>query len=134
MRSRQATVSLMHRPTASTRTKRSDFQKRVVEEQADSLRLLVEVGGHGAFVAAFCNRAVGGALSAVEDLHNRPAVALGDRVQLAALIGGRLLGRRNAQITLPPLWDTHTGIPAFTDKILARLRLRPTSCMRTAAG
>ena len=36
---------------------RSDLQKSAVEEQADSLRLLVEVGGHGAFVAAFRNRA-----------------------------------------------------------------------------
>jgi hypothetical protein len=29
------------------------LQKRVGEEQADSLRLLIVVGGHGAFVAAF---------------------------------------------------------------------------------
>jgi hypothetical protein len=36
---------------------RSDLQKRVAEEQADSLRLLIVVGGHGAFVAAFRNRA-----------------------------------------------------------------------------
>ena len=36
---------------------RSDLQKSVVEEQADSLRLLIVVGGHGAFVAAFRNRA-----------------------------------------------------------------------------
>jgi hypothetical protein len=35
----------------------SDLQKSVVEEQADRLRLLVEVVGHGAFVAAFRNRA-----------------------------------------------------------------------------
>jgi hypothetical protein len=33
------------------------LQERFVEEQADRLRLLVEVGGHGAFVAAFRNRA-----------------------------------------------------------------------------
>ena len=33
------------------------MQKRVAEEKTDSLRLLVEVGGHGAFVAAFRNRA-----------------------------------------------------------------------------
>jgi hypothetical protein len=31
------------------------LQKRVAEEQADSLRLLIVVGGHGAFVAAFRN-------------------------------------------------------------------------------
>ena len=37
--------------------RRSDFQKRVVEEEADGLRLLIGVGGPGAFVAAFCNRA-----------------------------------------------------------------------------
>jgi hypothetical protein len=37
---------------------RSDLQKSVVEEQADSLRLLIVVGGHGAFVATFGNRAV----------------------------------------------------------------------------
>ena len=36
---------------------RSDLLKRVGEEQADSLRLLIVVGGHGAFVAAFRNRA-----------------------------------------------------------------------------
>ena len=36
---------------------RSDLQNRVAKEQADSLRLLVDVGGHGAFVAAFRNRA-----------------------------------------------------------------------------
>jgi hypothetical protein len=35
----------------------SDLQECVAEEQADSLRLLVEVGGYGAFVAAFGNRA-----------------------------------------------------------------------------
>jgi hypothetical protein len=29
------------------------LQKSVAEEQADSLRLLIVVGGHGAFVAAF---------------------------------------------------------------------------------
>jgi hypothetical protein len=33
------------------------LQKHVAEKQADSLRLLVEVGGHRAFVAAFRNRA-----------------------------------------------------------------------------
>jgi hypothetical protein len=33
------------------------LQKSVGEEQADSLRLLLMVGGHGAFVAAFRNRA-----------------------------------------------------------------------------
>jgi hypothetical protein len=33
------------------------LQERFVEEQADRLRLLVEVGGHGAFVAAFRDRA-----------------------------------------------------------------------------
>jgi hypothetical protein len=33
------------------------LQKRVAEEKPDSLRLLVEVGGQGAFVAAFRNRA-----------------------------------------------------------------------------
>jgi hypothetical protein len=33
------------------------LQKGVVEEQADSLRLLIVVGGPGAFVAAFRNRA-----------------------------------------------------------------------------
>jgi ABC-type proline/glycine betaine transport system permease subunit len=33
------------------------LQKRVGEKQANSLRLLVEFGGHGAFVAAFGNRA-----------------------------------------------------------------------------
>jgi hypothetical protein len=32
---------------------RSDLQKRVGEKQTDSLRLLIVVGGHGAFVAAF---------------------------------------------------------------------------------
>jgi hypothetical protein len=35
----------------------SDLQKDIAEEQADSLRLLIVVGGHGAFVAAFRNRA-----------------------------------------------------------------------------
>jgi hypothetical protein len=34
-----------------------DLQKSVGEKQADSLRLLIAVGGHGAFVAAFGNRA-----------------------------------------------------------------------------
>jgi hypothetical protein len=33
------------------------LQNRVAEEKPDSLRLLVEVGGQGAFVAALCNRA-----------------------------------------------------------------------------
>jgi hypothetical protein len=33
------------------------LQKSVVEEKADGLRLLVVVGGHGAFVSAFRNRA-----------------------------------------------------------------------------
>jgi hypothetical protein len=37
--------------------RRSDFQERVVEEEADGLRLLIGVGGPSAFVAAFCNRA-----------------------------------------------------------------------------
>jgi hypothetical protein len=47
-----------NRPTASTKwSRRSDLQKRVAEEKPDSLRLLVEVGGQGAFVAAFRNRA-----------------------------------------------------------------------------
>ena len=36
---------------------RSDFQKRVVEEQADGLSLLSGVGACGAFVAAFRERA-----------------------------------------------------------------------------
>jgi hypothetical protein len=31
----------------------SDLQKRVAEKQADSLRLLIVVGGHGAFVPRF---------------------------------------------------------------------------------
>jgi hypothetical protein len=31
----------------------------------------------------------------LEDLHHGPAVALGDRLQFAALIGRRLLGCRN---------------------------------------
>jgi hypothetical protein len=34
----------------------SGLEKSVVEKQADSLRLLVEVAGHGAFVAAFRDR------------------------------------------------------------------------------
>jgi hypothetical protein len=33
------------------------LQNRVAEEQANGLRLLIVVGGHGAFVAAFRNRA-----------------------------------------------------------------------------
>jgi hypothetical protein len=33
------------------------LQKRVGEKQADGLRLLIVVGGHGTFVAAFRNRA-----------------------------------------------------------------------------
>jgi hypothetical protein len=33
------------------------LQKRVREEQGDSLGLLIVVAGHGAFVAAFGNRA-----------------------------------------------------------------------------
>jgi hypothetical protein len=33
------------------------LQKDIAEEQADSLRLLIVVGGHGAVVAAFRNRA-----------------------------------------------------------------------------
>jgi hypothetical protein len=33
------------------------LQNSVGEEQADSLRLLIVVGGHGAFVPAFGNRA-----------------------------------------------------------------------------
>jgi hypothetical protein len=33
------------------------LQKDIAEEQADRLRLLIVVGGHGAFVAAFRNRA-----------------------------------------------------------------------------
>jgi hypothetical protein len=37
--------------------RRSDFQERVVEEEADGLRLLIGVGGPSAFVAALCNRA-----------------------------------------------------------------------------
>jgi hypothetical protein len=37
--------------------RRSDFEKAIGEEEADSLRLLFEVGGHGAFVAAFRDRA-----------------------------------------------------------------------------
>jgi hypothetical protein len=36
---------------------RSDLQKSVGEKQADRLRLLIVAGGHGAFVAAFRNRA-----------------------------------------------------------------------------
>ena len=37
--------------------RRSDFQERVVEEEADGLRLLIGIGGHGAFVSAFGKRA-----------------------------------------------------------------------------
>jgi hypothetical protein len=33
------------------------LEKRVAEKQADSLRLLVDVGGHRPFLAAFRNRA-----------------------------------------------------------------------------
>jgi hypothetical protein len=36
---------------------RSDLRKRVGEKKADRLRLLIVIGGHGAFVAAFRNRA-----------------------------------------------------------------------------
>ena len=56
MRSRQAIVSLTNRPTAPTMVSQSDLQKRVVEEQADRLRLLIVIGGHGAFVAALPKR------------------------------------------------------------------------------
>jgi hypothetical protein len=35
---------------------RSDFEKAIGEEEADGLRLLVVVGGHGTFVAAFRKR------------------------------------------------------------------------------
>jgi CHAT domain-containing protein len=45
------------RLTLERRFTRSDLQKDIAEKQADGLRLLVEVGGHGAFVAAFRNRA-----------------------------------------------------------------------------
>jgi hypothetical protein len=45
------------RLTLERRFTRSDLQKDIAEEQADRLRLLIVVGGHGAFVAAFRNRA-----------------------------------------------------------------------------
>jgi hypothetical protein len=37
--------------------RRSDLHEGVGEKKTDSLRLLVDVGGHGAFEAAFRNRA-----------------------------------------------------------------------------
>jgi hypothetical protein len=37
--------------------RRSDLHEGVREKKTDSLRLLIVVGGHGAFVAAFRNRA-----------------------------------------------------------------------------
>jgi hypothetical protein len=52
--SREVTLSRVTRQQEFTR---SDLQKRIGEKQADSLRLLIVVGGHGAFVAAFRNRA-----------------------------------------------------------------------------
>jgi hypothetical protein len=43
-------------PPRNTR-RRAPARSRRGEKQADSLRLLIVVGGHGAFVAAFRNRA-----------------------------------------------------------------------------
>jgi hypothetical protein len=54
VRSRQAIVSLMNRPTAST--SRSDLQKSVAEKQAHSFRALIVVSACGAFVAALRKR------------------------------------------------------------------------------
>jgi hypothetical protein len=49
---------------------RSDLQKSVIEKQADRLRLLIEVGGHGAFVAAFRNRAEMSSLTSIVNLRS----------------------------------------------------------------
>jgi hypothetical protein len=57
VRSKQAIVPLMEGRPLQQWSRRSDLQKSVAEKQAEGLRLLIVVGGHGAFVAAFCNRA-----------------------------------------------------------------------------
>jgi hypothetical protein len=51
------------------------LQERVAEKQADSLRLLVEVAGHGAFVAAFGDRAeivLASPQSSISEFHGAP--------------------------------------------------------------
>jgi hypothetical protein len=48
-------------------------------------------------------RATDATVAATGSSHHRPAVALGDSAQLAALVGGRLLVCRNAQIDGHPL-------------------------------
>ena len=51
-------------------SRRSDLQKGVVEEQADGLRLLIVVGGHGAFVPRFAIARRSSSLTSIVNLRS----------------------------------------------------------------
>jgi hypothetical protein len=85
----------LSRVTRQQEFTRSDLQKRVAEEQPDGLCLLVEVGGHGAFVAAFRNR-VEIVLAHVNRQSPKPATrpfSLGSHSLSRCNHGGLSLGR-----------------------------------------
>ena len=76
------------------------MQKRVGEKQADRLRLPVVAGGHGAFVAAFRNRAEIVRAHVNRQSPKSAALALAKRDQL----------RRHATALPPHVTMSHTPV------------------------